>query len=80
MRKASIRDLRYNFAEVEALLEAGEEVQIIRRKQIVARLLPPVEPTIGKLPDFAGRMKRTFGKKRLAVSGADLIAEERDRY
>jgi antitoxin (DNA-binding transcriptional repressor) of toxin-antitoxin stability system len=41
VRKATIRDLRYRFSAVEAILAEGEEIVITRRKRVVARLLPP---------------------------------------
>lgn len=41
MKTASIRDLRYNFRNIEHLLKKGEEVQITKRGQVIARLLPP---------------------------------------
>jgi hypothetical protein len=30
------------------------------------------------MPDFLGRMKKIFGKKRMKVSGAKLIALDRE--
>ena len=35
-----MRDLRYNFPQIEALLHSGEEIQITKRKRVIARLLP----------------------------------------
>jgi len=35
-----VRDLRYNFPQIEALLHSGEEIQITKRKRVIARLLP----------------------------------------
>ena len=40
MKKASVRDLRYRFREVEDLLREGQEIQITKRKRVIARLLP----------------------------------------
>jgi predicted nucleic acid-binding protein len=31
-------------------------------------------------PDFLARQKKTFGKKRLKVSGAEQLAAERERF
>ena len=80
MRRASVRDLRYRFSEVEGLLREGEEIQITKRKRIIARLVPlkPVVPS--RRPDFLARLKKLYGGKPLRVSGAELIAGERDRY
>jgi len=32
------------------------------------------------IPDFPGRLRAIYGKKQLALSGAKLIARDRDRY
>src|SRR5260370_25755988 len=79
MRKASVRDLRYRFREVENLLREGEEVQITKRKRVIARLMP-VQPVVPPLrPDFLARLKKVYRGKPLKVSGAELISRERDR-
>ena len=59
MKRASLRDLRYNLAAVERLLQAREGFEITRRKRVIERL------------------KTIYGDKRLAVSGAELLSEER---
>lgn len=78
MKKATVRDLRYRFSVVEDLLREGEEIQITKRKRVIARLLPPAPPTPKAIPDFLGRMKKIFGKKRMKVSGAEIIAQNRE--
>jgi antitoxin (DNA-binding transcriptional repressor) of toxin-antitoxin stability system len=81
MKKASVRDLRYRFSVVEDLLRDGEEIQITKRKRVIARLLPPEPARKVKMPDFMARMKKIFGKKRMKVSGAEIIALSReDRF
>ncbi len=78
MKKASVRDLRYRFSVVEDLLRDGHEIQITKRKRVIARLLPPETVVPVEMPDFLGRMKKIFGKKRMKVSGAELIALDRE--
>jgi len=80
MKRASVRDLRYHFSAVEDLLRDGEEIHITKRKRVVARLLPPDPATPTVFPDFLARQKKTFGKKRLKVSGAQQLAAERERF
>ena len=80
MRKANVRDLRYRFAEVEDLLREGEEIQITKRRRVIAKLVPAVEATPSKRPDFLARLKDLYGTKTLAVSGAELLARERERH
>jgi antitoxin (DNA-binding transcriptional repressor) of toxin-antitoxin stability system len=77
MKTVSVRDLRYDFPKVEALLKSGEEIRITKRKRVIARLTP--EPT-GRppLPDFLGQMREIFGDKVMTVTGAEIISEDRD--
>jgi hypothetical protein len=39
---------------------------------------PLVSEKRNALPDFKARMKRIFGRKKLKVSGAELIAKDRE--
>jgi antitoxin (DNA-binding transcriptional repressor) of toxin-antitoxin stability system len=80
MRKATVRDLRYRFSEVEDLLREGEEIQITKRKRLIARLVPAKPEVPSRRPDFLARLKKIYGDKRLKVSGAALLSRERGRY
>ena len=80
MKQASVRDLRYHFSEVERLLEQGEEIEITKRKRVVARLLPVTTAPPKTWPDFQARLRKIYGDKVLKVTGAELVAQERDRY
>jgi antitoxin (DNA-binding transcriptional repressor) of toxin-antitoxin stability system len=80
MKKASIRDLRYGFTKIERLLRQGEEVQITKRRRVIARLVPETGQAPVAMPDFLGRLRSIYGKKMLKVSGAELIEKDRGRY
>jgi len=80
MKRATLRDLRYKFGTVEHLLEAGEEIEITRRKRVIARLLPPAKASRAERPDFLGRLRQIYGRKRLKISGADLLGTDRARF
>jgi antitoxin (DNA-binding transcriptional repressor) of toxin-antitoxin stability system len=80
MKQASVRDLRYEFKKIERLLHQGEEVQITKRRRVIARLVPESADVERKMPDFTARVRRIYGDKVLAVSGADLISADRNRY
>lgn len=75
-----MRDLRYRFSEVENLLREGAEIQITKRKRVIARLVPAARPRPGKRPDFLARLKKLYRNKAQKVTAADRLAEERDRY
>jgi len=79
MKKASVRDLRYRFPEIERLLQQGEKIEITKRKQVIARLLP-AGSTASRRPDFLARLRNIYGDRTLEVSGAQLLKQERDRY
>lgn len=82
MKSTTVRDLRYHFARVEHLLREGEEVEVLKRRKVIARLIP-VRPTLAVLqhrPNFLARLKKLYGDRPLKVTGAQRLAEERDRY
>lgn len=80
MKKASIRDLRYGFRKIERLLHQGEEIQITKRRRVIARLVPEGTADVAQLPDFLARLRSIYGEKPLPVTGAELVAEDRNRY
>lgn len=79
MKNASVRDLRYRFSEVEDALRQGEEVQITKRRRVIATLVPAAENKPVRRPDFAARLRGIYGTKTLKISGAELLASERSR-
>jgi antitoxin (DNA-binding transcriptional repressor) of toxin-antitoxin stability system len=80
MKKASVRDLRYGFKRIERLLHQGEEVQITKRRRVIARLVPDRAEVVRKIPDFLARLRAIYGDKVLTVSGAELVSSDRSRY
>ena len=79
MKTATVRDLRYHFSEIEARLARGEELEIRKRKRVIARLVP-ARPERQAYPDFAARARAIFGDQVVTPSGTELLAEDRDRY
>ncbi len=76
MKKASVRDLRYDFPKIELALRAGEEIQITKRGRVIARLAPVHNSA--RPPQFLARLHEIYGDAKLKVSGAELISQERD--
>jgi antitoxin (DNA-binding transcriptional repressor) of toxin-antitoxin stability system len=75
-----VRDLCYRFHEVEDLLRQGQEIQITKRKRVIATLVPAKNETHLELPDFEERLRKIYGNRKLKISGAQLIARDRDRF
>ena len=66
MKTATVRDLRNNFAKLEAWLAAGERVEIRRRGKPVAVLGPSTEGNHARrvqLPDYEARRKAIWGDR-----------------
>jgi antitoxin (DNA-binding transcriptional repressor) of toxin-antitoxin stability system len=57
MKTASIRDLRYGFKKIERLLHQGEEIQITKRRRVIARLVPESAEAAKPIPNFMARLR-----------------------
>ena len=75
-----MQTLRYSFKKIERLLHEGEEIQITKRRRVIARLIPESVRSATQMPDFLARLRSIYGEKSLQVSGAELIAQDRNRY
>ena len=79
MKRVSITELKYKFRKIERMLQAGEVIEITKRKTVIGTLVPPNHKPV-EYPDFRGRTKEIFGDKVFEPSSAELIAEDRDRF
>jgi antitoxin (DNA-binding transcriptional repressor) of toxin-antitoxin stability system len=78
MKSASVREVQHQFAKVLSWVARGEEVKVYRRKQLVARLVPP-GPVASESPDFVGRARRVWGKRPRGKSLSQLVSEARGK-
>jgi antitoxin (DNA-binding transcriptional repressor) of toxin-antitoxin stability system len=79
MKRASIRQVQHHLSQVIKWVEDGEEVVILRRNRVVARLVPPgrnSEPP--EWPDFTGRARRIWGKRARGKPLSRIILEDRE--
>jgi antitoxin (DNA-binding transcriptional repressor) of toxin-antitoxin stability system len=77
MKTITVRDLRYDFPKVEAMLRLGEEILITKHNKPLATLLKskqPVKKAKPALPDFAARRKKIWGDR---VFSAQEVEEMR---
>jgi len=79
MKVASIRQMQHNLAEVLAWVEGGQEVQVFRRKKLVARLLPPNPEQVAS-PDFLTRARDIWGKKPSGKRLSAIVSEARGKH
>jgi antitoxin (DNA-binding transcriptional repressor) of toxin-antitoxin stability system len=78
MKTVTVRDLRYDFPKVEQLLALGEEITITKRGKTLGKIVPEKKER-PPLPDFLGRIRAIYGDEMFEVSGAELLAADRDR-
>ncbi|TVQ37627.1 MAG: type II toxin-antitoxin system prevent-host-death family antitoxin [Spirochaetaceae bacterium] len=77
MKRVSVGDVQHNFSDVLRAVSAGEEVQIVKRKRVVARIVPDSDSRVREFPDFVSRSRSVFG----APTGTPPSAlVEEDRY
>jgi len=80
MKRATVRDLRYDFPRVERMLAEGESIEITKRKRVIGTLSPANGHTNVVFPDFMARLKKIYGDKVLKTSWADFLARRKGRY
>jgi antitoxin (DNA-binding transcriptional repressor) of toxin-antitoxin stability system len=76
MKVASVRDLRNDFAKISRWLEDGQAVEIRKRGKVIGRIAPArASRTPARTwPDFAKRMRSTFGE--LMTSDSQALIDE----
>ena len=77
MKTVTVRDLRNNFAKVEAWLGEGEEIRVEKRGKPIGFLTATSrsEKTGVQKPDFAARLDAIWGDR---VFSAQEVREMRD--
>jgi len=65
MKTANVTDLRSNFRLIASWIEDGESVEITKRGQHLATLIPSARAEAKPMPkiDFAGRLKKIWGDR-----------------
>lgn len=76
MKTATIREVQHNLAEVLSWVARGEEVHVLRRNKVVARLLPP-GPQASQSPDFLARARAIWGEQPKGVAISAMVSDAR---
>jgi len=77
MKTTTIRQLKHATTTVLSWVAGGESVEVRRRNEPVAMLLPPTRRARVVRPDFAARLRAIYGDRVLATTGTDLMADSR---
>jgi antitoxin (DNA-binding transcriptional repressor) of toxin-antitoxin stability system len=76
MKTAGVRELQHHLSKILSWVERGEEVQVLRRKKVVARLVAP-EPVARQAPNFVRRAQSIWGKKPRGKALSKVVSEAR---
>jgi antitoxin (DNA-binding transcriptional repressor) of toxin-antitoxin stability system len=77
MKTATIRQVQHNLAEVLSCVARGEEVAVLRRGKIVAKLVPP-SPRASATPDVLARAEAVWGKAPKGRPLSEAVSSSRD--
>jgi antitoxin (DNA-binding transcriptional repressor) of toxin-antitoxin stability system len=84
MKTATVRQIRNAFPTVLKLIRNGESVAITSRRKVVATLTPPsTKKPVRRTRlwhDLDTRMEVLLQQPMLPVSGAEMLAQDRDRF
>jgi len=83
MKSATVRDLRNNFARLSAWISTGEEVEITKRGEVMARLVPVAPKKKRKKVRFdvearKKQMREIFGEKKFSDNLVVEMRNEKD--
>jgi antitoxin (DNA-binding transcriptional repressor) of toxin-antitoxin stability system len=76
MKTATIREVQHNLSEVLSCVARGEEVAVLRRGKMVAKLVPP-DPRAPESPDFLARAQAVWGDKPAGRPLSQIVSESR---
>ncbi len=76
MRTATIREVQHHLSEVLSCVARGEEVAVLRRGKMVAKLVPP-EPRAPQSPDFLARARAVWGDEPEGRALSRIASESR---
>lgn len=79
MQTATIREVQHHLASVLKQVEKGEEVEILRRRKAVARIIPLESDSLNIEADWSdhkGEVARIFSGKRVKGTPAELLVAE----
>jgi len=80
MRTATIREAQHNFSALLRLVQRGEEIEVLSRKNPVARIVPvkPISLSSGKV-DWVGhglRLKKLWKAGKAGGSSTDALLND----
>jgi antitoxin (DNA-binding transcriptional repressor) of toxin-antitoxin stability system len=81
MKTATVREVQHHLAKVLRWVEQGQTVEITRRRQIIAKLVPArTTPAPVSWPDRVAELRAIYGPDPVPGKPAsEIISDDRDR-
>ena len=77
MKTATVADLRNHFRRVSAWLENGETVEIVKRGQVIAQLVPVGQkPRRAAKPNILARLKEQWGDRTFSLAEVQAMRSD----
>ena len=78
MKRINVRNLQHHLRAVLDDVVRGETVEITRRRETVARIIPPPEKKSAEpWPDMKKRLESIYGKKRIIPTASEAVYGDR---
>ncbi len=74
MKTITVKELKANWAQIEAQVKAGETFEVLNRGRVAAHVVPATPRKVLRWPDHLNTAHKNMGRK-----GSDIVLEQRDR-
>jgi antitoxin (DNA-binding transcriptional repressor) of toxin-antitoxin stability system len=73
MKTISVKELKANWAQIEAQVKAGETFEVLNRGKVAAHVVPATPRHVLRWPDHLATAYKNTGRK-----GAEIVRDQRD--
>jgi antitoxin (DNA-binding transcriptional repressor) of toxin-antitoxin stability system len=73
MKRITVKELKANWAQIEAQVKAGETFEVLNRGKVAAHVVPPTPRQVLRWPDHLSTAHENTGRR-----GSDIVKEHRD--
>ena len=74
MKRITVKDLKANWARIEAQVKAGEIFEVLNRGKVAAHVVPPTPRQVLRWPDHMATAYHNTGQM-----GSEIVKEHRER-
>ncbi len=73
MKSVTVKEMKANWAQIEAQVKAGETFEVLNRGRVAAHIVPATPRKVLRWPDHMATAHENIGRK-----GSDIIHEQRE--